>query len=41
MSEMEKGFSKIMVDTDEEVEKVKDLLKFMCIYPYVEVEKNK
>ena len=41
MSEMEKGFSKIMVDTDEEVETVKDLLKFMCIYPYVEVEKNK
>lgn len=41
MSEMENGFSKIMVDTDEEVEKVKDLLKFMCIYPYVEVEKNK
>lgn len=41
MNEMEKGFSKIMVDTDEEVEKVKDLLKFMCIYPYVEVEKNK
>lgn len=41
MNEMENGFSKIVVDTDEEVEKVKDLLKFMCIYPYVEIEKSK
>ena len=37
---MKKGFSKIIVYNDEDVEKANDLVKFMCLYPYVEVEKR-
>lgn len=40
MNEMKKGFSKIIVYNDEDVEKANDLVKFMCLYPYVEVEKR-
>lgn len=40
MNEMKKGFSKIIVYKDEDVEKANDLVKFMCLYPYVEVEKR-
>lgn len=40
MNEMKKGFSKIIVYNDEDVEKANDLVKFMCLYPYVKVEKR-
>ena len=40
MNEMKKGFSKIIVYNDEDVEKANDLVKFMCLYPYVDVEKR-
>ncbi len=40
MNEMKKGFSKIIVYKDEDIEKANDLVKFMCLYPYVEVEKR-
>lgn len=40
MKEMENGFSKVIVYNDEDIEKAKDLLKFMCLYPYVEIEKR-
>ena len=41
MNEMKKGFSTILVSDDDEIEKCEDLLKFMCLYPYVNVRKVK
>lgn len=40
MNEMKKGFSKIIVYKNEDIEKANDLIKFMCLYPYVEIEKR-
>lgn len=40
MNEMKKGFSKIVVDSEENIENAKNLTKFMCIYPYVKIEKE-
>lgn len=40
MNEMEKGFSKIIVSNKEEMKKAEDLLKFICIYPYVVIEER-
>lgn len=40
MKEMEKGFSKIIIKSVEEKDKLIDLLKFMCIYPYVLIEER-
>ena len=37
MKEMKKGFSSILVVDEEEKNMAIDLLKFMCIYPYVHV----
>lgn len=40
MNEMKKGFSKIIVYKNEDIEKANNLIKFMCLYPYVEIEKR-
>ena len=38
--EMDKGFNKILVKTKEEQKKALILTKFLCIYPFVKIEKE-
>lgn len=41
IKEMSIGFDKIIVKDEEDKSKVIDIIKFLCIYPYVEIEVNK
>ena len=41
ITEMENGFNKILVQQEEDIEKMIDITKFLCIYPYVKVELKK
>ncbi|EQK43950.1 glycosyl transferase 2 family protein [[Clostridium] bifermentans ATCC 638] len=41
IKEMSVGFDKIIVKDEEDKAKVIDIIKFLCIYPYVEIEVNK
>ncbi|MDE6476002.1 MAG: glycosyltransferase [Erysipelotrichaceae bacterium] len=40
MEEMKQGFDEIIVHNDKEYEKAKDLIQFLCIYPYVKITKK-
>ena len=36
--EMEQGFSKVIVKNEKEKEKIENILRFLCVYPFVEVK---
>lgn len=36
--EMEQGFSKVIVKNEKENEKIENILRFLCVYPFVEVK---
>ncbi|CEO12204.1 glycosyltransferase family 2 protein [Paraclostridium sordellii] len=38
IEEMNKGFNKIEVKSNEDKDKIIDITKFLCIYPYVDIE---
>ena len=38
MDEMKKGFNKIIVKNEHEKEKVYNILRFLCIHPFVDIE---
>ncbi len=38
LKEMQKGFSTVIVANEKEKEMAEDLLKFMCLYPFVEIK---
>lgn len=41
IEEMNKGFNKIEVKSNEDKNKIIDITKFLCIYPYVDIEVKK
>lgn len=41
ISEMTIGFNKIVVKDEEDKDKIIDIAKFLCIYPYIEIEVEK
>lgn len=38
LSEMEKGFDKIIVESEIDYSKITDICKFLCIYPFIKIE---
>lgn len=37
INEMKIGFNEIVVEKEEDIEKVTDIIKFLCLYPYVKI----
>lgn len=37
INEMRRGFNEIVVSNEDDIGKVMDITKFLCLYPYVKV----